>query len=105
MKKTLTALAAHAATKNQPILALAPMLKALRIEQVITYDECCAMMAELRAATGKAPAPFELSGNEWCALMNLAVARHAQPNTEAQRAAEGGPTGAQSSTGLLQEKL
>lgn len=62
--------------KKEPILGLDPMLKALRIELAITYDECCAMMAELREATGKAPPPFELSGNEWCALMNLAVARH-----------------------------
>lgn len=85
MKKTLTALAAHEAARNQPIIALAPMLKALHIEQVITFDECCAMMTELRAATGKAPPPSEMSGNEWCALMNLAVARHAQPNTTDDR--------------------
>ena len=78
-------------TKTKPIIALAPMLKALRIEQVITYDECCAMMAELRAATGKSPPPFELSGNEWCALMNLAVARQKQHNTDAEQPAERTP--------------
>jgi len=69
------------------IHALEPMLEALRIKQTVSLDECLALFAELRAATGATPPPFDLSGNQWCALVNLAVARHKTPNTEAQRAA------------------
>ena len=66
------------------IQALAPMLDALGIEQVVTLDECCAMLAELRSATGATVPPSELSGNQWCALMNLAIARHKTPNVGAK---------------------
>lgn len=62
------------------IHALAPMLEALRIEQTVSFDECQSLFAELFAATGGTPPLSELSGNQWCALVNLAVARHKTPN-------------------------
>ena len=61
------------------IHALAPMLKALGIEQTVSFDQCLALCAELHEKTGATPPPFELSGNQWCALVNLAVARHKPP--------------------------
>ena len=64
------------AVKKEPIRALAPMLEALRIEQTVSYAECCALFSELFAATGTQQRMLELSGNEWCALVNLAIARH-----------------------------
>ena len=62
--------------KNPAILGLAPMLDALRIKQAVSHDECAALFKELREKTGATPPAFELSGNQWCALVNLAVARY-----------------------------
>ena len=64
---------------KEPIHALAPMLAALRIKQTVSFDECCALWSELHAVTSRTPPPFELSGNQWCALVNLAIARHGAP--------------------------
>jgi hypothetical protein len=61
----------------RPILALAPMLEALSIKQTVSFDECSALFSELFAVTRSNPNPPELSGNEWCALVNLAMARYA----------------------------
>lgn len=66
--------------KDRPILGLAPMLEALGIEQAVSFDECYALLGELFAATRCSPKLGELSGNEWCALVNLALARHKGPN-------------------------
>jgi hypothetical protein len=62
---------------KKPIVALAPMLDALRIRQVVSLDESLALFGELRQATGQTPPPFDVSGNQWCALVNLAIARFA----------------------------
>lgn len=61
--------------KEKKPIALQPMLDALRIEGVVTLDQCSAMLKELQDATGSTVPAFQLSGNEWCALMNLALAR------------------------------
>ena len=66
--------------KNPAILGLAPMLEALRVKRTVSIDECGALFAELREKTGAAPPAFELSGNQWCALVNLAVARYGVGN-------------------------
>ena len=62
--------------KDKPILGLAPMLEALGIEQTVSFNDCYALLGELFAATRCSPKVGELSGNEWCALVNLALARH-----------------------------
>ena len=62
-------------------IALEPMLTALGIKQTVSFDECCALFRELESATGATPPPFELSGNQWCALVNLAVDRHGKANS------------------------
>jgi hypothetical protein len=66
--------------KDKPILGLAPMLEALGIEQTVSFNDCYALLGELFAATRCSPKIGELSGNEWCALVNLALARHKGPN-------------------------
>ena len=66
--------------KHEPVLGLAPMLEALGIEQIVSFDDCYALLGELFAVTRRSPKPAELSGNEWCALVNLAMARHKKPN-------------------------
>lgn len=60
---------------KKPILALQPMLDALHIKQRVSFDECSALFGELFEATRLNPKASELSGNEWCALVNLALAR------------------------------
>lgn len=60
---------------DKPILALQPMLDALRIKQVVSFDQASALFSELFEATRVRPKAFEVSGNEWCALVNLAIAR------------------------------
>lgn len=62
--------------KHEPVLGLAPMLEALGIEQTVSFDDCYALLGELFAVTRCSPKVPELSGNEWCALVNLALARH-----------------------------
>ncbi len=64
--------------KHEPVLGLAPMLEALGIEQTVSFDDCYALLGEL-------------SGNEWCALVNLAMARHKKPNVGGKRPASAGP--------------
>ena len=63
--------------KNREMMALAPMLNALRINQTVSFEQSEALFTELHTATGATPPPFELSGNQWCALVNLAIARYA----------------------------
>lgn len=68
--------------KHEPVLGLAPMLEALGIEQTVSFDDCYALLGELFAVTRCSPKVPELSGNEWCALVNLALARHKGHNAE-----------------------
>ena len=56
------------------------MLEALGIEQIVSFDDCYALLGELFHVTRRSPKVGELSGNEWCALVNLAMARHKKPN-------------------------
>jgi hypothetical protein len=56
---------------------LATMLAALGIKQTISFEQSSWLFAEMHSKTGATPPPFELSGNQWCALVNLAVARYA----------------------------
>lgn len=60
---------------TKKIHALAPMLDALHIKQAVTFQEAQSLFTELASKSGSLPPPFELSGNQWCALVNLAVAR------------------------------
>lgn len=57
------------------IHALAPMLDALHIKQTVTFSESQGLFGEVAQKSGSLPPAFELSGNQWCALVNLAVAR------------------------------
>ena len=66
--------------KNSEMMTLAPMLNALRIKQTVSFEESEALFTELHGATGATPPPFELSGNQWCALVNLAIARYSGRN-------------------------
>jgi hypothetical protein len=61
--------------KDKP-MALAPMLKALGIEQTVNFKDCYLLLGELFAATRCSPKVGELSGNEWAALVNLVLARY-----------------------------
>lgn len=65
------------------LIALRPMLDALRIPQRITFDESMRLLGELHEANGGSLWPG-LSGNEVCAFANLVLARHgAEPECEA----------------------
>ena len=57
------------------IHALASMLDALNIKQSVTFDEAHTLFAEVLKASGDTPPAFEISGNQWAAIVNLAVAR------------------------------
>jgi hypothetical protein len=68
----------------EKIKGLQPMFAALRIKQTVSFDECQRLFGEMRAANCITPPNFEISGNEWCALVNLAVSRFANaPRTDA----------------------
>jgi len=41
--------------------------------------------------TRRSPKVGELSGNEWCALVNLAMARHKKPNAQVTGQPKAGP--------------
>ena len=62
--------------KDKPILGLAQMLEALGIEQTVNFKDCNSLLGELFAVTRCSPKAGELSGNEWCALVNLALIRY-----------------------------
>jgi len=60
---------------TKEIHALAPMLDALGIKQSVTFAEAQTLFAEVSKASGDTPPAFEVSGNQWAAIVNLAVAR------------------------------
>jgi hypothetical protein len=60
---------------QEKIHALKPMLEALRIKQVVSFSESQNLLVEVANKSGMLPPAFEISGNQWCALVNLAVAR------------------------------
>lgn len=60
---------------KEKIHALKPMLEALRIKQVVSFSESQKLLAEVANKSGMLPPAFEISGNQWCALVNLAVTR------------------------------
>jgi hypothetical protein len=66
----------------EKIHTLAPMLSALHIKQTVSFDECSGLFAELREKTGATVPVGELSGNQWCALVNLAIARYQDRTAE-----------------------
>ena len=57
------------------IHALQPLLDALHIKQIVTFDEANMLFADVAKASGDTPPAFEISGNQWAAIVNLAVAR------------------------------
>ena len=60
---------------TKKIHALAPMLDALNIKQSVTFDEANMLFADVLKASWDTPPAFEVSGNQWTAIVNLAVAR------------------------------
>ena len=72
---------------NKPLLALQEMLEALRIEQAVSFAEANDLWNALHAVTRAQTPPFTVSGNEFCALINLAVHRYG--NRAAIKQAEG----------------
>ena len=76
--------------KNKPPKALAQILQALGIEQRVSFDDSQKLWAEFYEKTGSTPPPFEMSGNQWCALLNLALERHCPSNATNSADAEGG---------------
>ena len=77
--------------KHEPVLGLAPMLEALGIKQTVSFNDCYALLGELFAVTRRSPKVGELSGNEWSALVNLAMARHKKPNAQVTGQPKAGP--------------
>jgi len=65
----------QALVMQEKIHALKPMLEALRIKQVVSFSESQNLLAEVANKSGMLPPAFEISGNQWCALVNLAVTR------------------------------
>lgn len=57
------------------IHALQPLLDALHIKQSVTFEEAYALFDEVAKASGDTPPPFQVSGNQWAAIVNLAVHR------------------------------
>lgn len=62
-------------TTTKKLSGLNEILAALRVPQTVSFDECQRLFSEMHAAGCSTPPPFQISGNEWCALVNLAVAR------------------------------
>ena len=73
---------------QEKIHALKPMLEALRIKQVVSFSESQNLLVEVANKSGMLPPAFEISGNQWCALVNLAVARFGNNALLAQPAQE-----------------
>jgi len=60
---------------KEKIHDLKTALEVLRIQQTVSFDDCQKLMTDVHEKTGFTPPTFEISGNQWCALVNLAVAR------------------------------
>lgn len=61
---------------KKPLVALQEMLEALQVEQAVSFAEAADLWGALHAVTRVHTPPFETSGNEFCALINLAVHRY-----------------------------
>ena len=73
---------------KKPLLALQEMLEALRVEQAVSFAEAADLWSALRAVTDVQTPPFTVSGNEFCALINLAVHRYGDRSAIVRAAAE-----------------
>ena len=60
---------------KEKIHDLKTALNVLRIQQTVSFDDCQKLMTDVHDKTGFTPPNFEISGNQWCVLVNLAVAR------------------------------
>jgi len=60
---------------KEKIHDLKTALNVLRIQQTVSFDDCQNLMTDVHDKTGFTPPNFEISGNQWCVLVNLAVAR------------------------------
>lgn len=60
---------------KEKIHDLKTALEVLRIQQTVPFDDCQKLMTDVHDKTGFTPPNFEISGNQWCVLVNLAVAR------------------------------
>ena len=60
---------------KEKIHDLKTALEVLRIQQTVSFDDCQKLMMDVHDKTGFTPPNFEISGNQWCVLVNLAVAR------------------------------
>ena len=63
--------------QKKPILALQDLLDVMRVKQVMTFDECNALILFMNEATDKTPWPG-MSGNEIAAFANLVIARYSE---------------------------
>ena len=60
---------------TEKIHDLQTALEVLRIKQTVSFEDCQKIITEVNEKTGFMPPSFEISGNQWCVLVNLAVAR------------------------------
>ncbi len=60
---------------KEKIHDLKTALEVLRVRQTVSFDDCQKLMTDVHDKTGFTPPNFEISGNQWCALVNLAIAR------------------------------
>ena len=60
---------------KEKIHDLKTALEVLRVRQTVSFDDCQKLMTDVHDKTGFTPSNFEISGNQWCVLVNLAVAR------------------------------
>lgn len=58
---------------KKPLLALQEILEALQVKQTVSFAEAANLWNALHSVTRVQTPPFETSGNEFCALINLAV--------------------------------
>ena len=74
---------------KEKIHDLKTALEVLRIQQTVSFDDCQKLMTDVHEKTGFTPPNFEISGNQWCVLVNLAVARFGNttlpPGTESHK--------------------
>ena len=67
---------------KKPLLGLQEMLDALQVEQTVSFAEALDLWTSLHSVTRVQTPPFETSGNEFCALINLAIHRYGNRATK-----------------------